>query len=204
FYPNPPVMSDLEIVSLAITAECLGITSENLLWSKIKKDYPELFPNLVHRATFNRRRKSLRGLILQCTEVLANCLVEDDEPFIIDSIPIPTCKIIRERSSRACRREELDEVVANKGFNHILGGYFIGYKMHIITTSSGVYRDLLITSGSVHDSEFLRQITHTDQHLRNREMLCDRAYIGRVTQLRLFDEVQLNLTIPYRRNQKDF
>src|SRR5690606_6209927 len=69
---------------------------------------------------------------------------------------------------------------------------------------SGVYRDLLITSGSVHDSEFLRQITHTDQHLRNREMLCDRAYIGRVTQLRLFDEVQLNLTIPYRRNQKDF
>lgn len=68
FYPNMPVMSDLEIVSLAITAACLGITSENLLWSKIKKDYPTLFPRHIHRTTFNRRRKNLRELILLCTE----------------------------------------------------------------------------------------------------------------------------------------
>ncbi len=67
FCPNVPKMSDLAIVSLVICAECLEVTSENLLWSKIKKDYPNLFAALVHRATFNRRRKSLRNLILQCT-----------------------------------------------------------------------------------------------------------------------------------------
>ena len=36
FYPNKPKMSDLQIISLAVTSECLGIDSENLLYSKIK------------------------------------------------------------------------------------------------------------------------------------------------------------------------
>jgi len=74
FYPNPPKMSDLAVVSLVLSAECLEITSENLLWSKIIKDYPNLFPALIHRATFNRRRKVLRNRILQCTEKMA-CLM---------------------------------------------------------------------------------------------------------------------------------
>ena len=37
FYPDKPKMSDLEIISIAITAECLSIDSENLLFSKISK-----------------------------------------------------------------------------------------------------------------------------------------------------------------------
>jgi len=204
FYPNPPRMSDLSIISLAITAECLQITSENLLWSKIKKDYPNLFPALVHRTTFNRRRKSLRNLILQCTEKMACLMVKEDEVFIIDSIPIPTCKIIREKQSMACRRSEYDEVMANKGFNKIMGGYFIGYKMHLITTGTGVFRDLLITPGSVHDTVFLKMLSKEDEHLIKRELIADRGYIGIVTQLRLFEELELQLDVPYRRNQKDY
>lgn len=204
FYPNQPQMSDLAIVSLVITAESLQITSERLLWAKIQKDYPRMFPNLIHRASFNRRRKALRELFLCCTERLAAPMIDPNESFIIDSIPLPTCKIIREKRSRACRRPEYDEVLANKGFNHILGGYFIGYKMHIITTESGVYRDLLLTSGSTHDSTFLKIIESKDEHLYGREMLADRGYIGKATQLRLFQEVGIQLEVPYRRNQKDY
>ena len=44
FYSNKPKMSDLEILSLSITSECLGIDSENLLWSKIQKDYSDKLP----------------------------------------------------------------------------------------------------------------------------------------------------------------
>jgi len=36
-YHNTPKFSDLEVFSLAITAKCLQIHSECLLWSKIKK-----------------------------------------------------------------------------------------------------------------------------------------------------------------------
>jgi len=203
-YSNPPVMSDLDIISLTITAECLQITSECLLWAKLEKDYPRLFPQLIHRASYNRRKKALREALLVCTERLAEPMIDDDESFIIDSIPIPTCKIVRERRSRACRRPEYDAVVANKGFNVIVGGYFIGYKMHIITSESGIYRDLLLTQGSTHDTSFLKMITHDDSHLRDRELIGDRGYIGLATQLRLFEEIGIQLEVPYRRNQRDY
>lgn len=204
FYPNPPLMSDLAVISLTIAAESVQITSENLLWAKIKKDYPNMFDNLIHRASYNRRKKALRVLLLQCMESLASVIVQDDDDFVIDSLPIPTCRIIREKRSRACRRPEYDEVMANKGFNAILGGYFIGYKVHVITTESGVYRDLLLTPGSSHDSVFLKELTQDDSHLSDRKLLGDRAYLGKDTQLRLFRDVGIQLDVPYRRNQKDY
>lgn len=203
-YPNPPLMSDLQIVCLAIAAECTQITSENLLWSKIKKDYPDMFSYLVHRTTFNRRRKALRDQILQCTDLMTSEITGSVESFVIDSIPIPTCKIVREKWSKACRREAHDEVMAKKGYNKIMGGYFIGYKLHLITTESGVYRDLLITSANEHDTVFLKLLGADDDHLAGRELLGDRGYIGVPTQLRLFEEIGLSLRVPYRRNQKDF
>lgn len=203
-YPNPPKMSDLDGISLAIAAECIEVTSENLLWYKLKKDYLELFPNLIHRASFNRRKKSLRETLLYCTEKLAAPMIDDQEAFLIDSIPIPTCKIVREKSSKACRRPELDQVVANKGYNPIVGGYFIGYKMHIISTEQGEYRDLLITQANAHDSIFLKEITTDDKHLEGRVLLGDRGYIGQATQLSLFEQAGIYLDVPYRRNQKDY
>jgi hypothetical protein len=55
FYPFRPKMNDLEIVSLSCCMEALSIDSENLLWSKLKKEYSSDFPNLIDRSRFNRR-----------------------------------------------------------------------------------------------------------------------------------------------------
>jgi hypothetical protein len=42
--PGPiPKFSDLEVISLSMMAEALGIDSENLLFLKIRTDYPEDF-----------------------------------------------------------------------------------------------------------------------------------------------------------------
>ncbi len=59
FYPQAPVMADLEVIALFCMMRALGIDSENLLWSKIKNDYPKLFPQLICRTRFNRRRRRL-------------------------------------------------------------------------------------------------------------------------------------------------
>lgn len=205
-YPNAPKLSDLEIISLAITSECLQIDSECMLWSKIKKDYPRLFKELPHRASYNRRRRNLSKIITACNNKLSDLLYNEqpDDTLIIDSMPIPVCKIVRERSSTVCRNAERDEVMARKGKNIIMGGWFIGYKLHLITTSTGIYRDMLLTGANVHDSFFLKEITGEDDHLRGHELLGDRGYLGKATQLRLFEEVQIKLDVPYRRNQKDY
>jgi hypothetical protein len=206
FYPRQPKMSDLEVISLSIAAECTQIDSENLLWSKIQKDYPNMFKKLCHRTKFNKRRKLLNPImnqILASTSDLIHNHTGDDK-LVIDSMPLPTCKIARERSSKACRDINKDEIIANKGRNIIMGGWFIGYKLHLITTLSGVYKDFMITSASVHDSLYLKLINEQDTHLQGCTMLADRGYIGQAVQLSLFENCQIDLKIPYKCNQKEF
>lgn len=104
-YSNAPKMCDVDIISLAITAECLGIDSENLLWSKLKNDYQKAFPNLIHRTRYNWRKKILGSWIIKCAERWRSQIPMKDEICIVDSMPIPVCKISRERSSKVCRNE---------------------------------------------------------------------------------------------------
>lgn len=205
-YPNPPKMTDLEIISLSITAEAVDIGSENLLWSKLKTDYSSLIPHLIHRTSYNRRRKALSDVIQECTIAMSD-LIDEKSPcstLIIDSIPIPTCKIVREKSSVVCRDPIRDEVVASKSYNPIFKNYYIGYKLHLICSDSGVFRDMLISSAHVHDNAFLKLLGEKDEHLAGHNLLGDRAYIGQAIQLSLFEEIRLNIQVPYRRNQKDY
>ncbi|HPC36864.1 MAG TPA: hypothetical protein P5268_09450 [Candidatus Marinimicrobia bacterium] len=54
-----PKFSDVDVITLSLVAECLSINSENLLFSKLKSEYREVFPLLIDRSQFNRRRKHL-------------------------------------------------------------------------------------------------------------------------------------------------
>ncbi len=136
FYSNSSKMSDVEVISLAITAECLAIDSENLLWSKIKKDYKRHFPNLIHRTRYNARRKSLQEWFIYCADKWSEHISSSQDTFIVDSIPVPICKLSRERRSTICRKAT-DTVKAAKGYNAADSQYFIGYKLHLITCTSG-------------------------------------------------------------------
>ncbi|WP_419803474.1 hypothetical protein [Mucilaginibacter sp.] len=55
FYPRKPKLSDCDILALALSAEPIEIDSETYLFGKLKKDYFEQFPQLIHRSNFNLR-----------------------------------------------------------------------------------------------------------------------------------------------------
>ena len=200
-YSNAPKMSDVEIISLALTAECLGIDSENLLWSKIQKDYRHKFPKLIHRTRYNARRKALSDWFIYCSHIWSERITDESEEYIVDSIPIPVCKIAREKSSRVCRKEK-DLVLASKGYSSTDKQYFIGYKLHLIVSSSGVFQECELMPGNVHDINFLKMLEHT--HLSNCTLIGDRAYRSSPMQLHLFEEFQIELSVPFRRNQRDY
>lgn len=205
-YTRSPKMTDMEVISLSITAECVQIDSENLLWSKLQTDYSDMFPQLPHRTKFNKRRKRLTDLLGGCLRNLSDlmCSNSESKTLIIDSMPIPTCRLVRERNSKACRQPKYDEVLADKGKNAIMGGWFIGYKFHLITTDTGIYKDMMISAASVHDSYFLKLLDSSYSHLKQHELLGDRGYIGKPIQLSLFEDLEIILNVPYRSNQKDF
>jgi hypothetical protein len=201
FYPNQPKMSDLEIISLSITSECLGIDSENLLFSKIKKDYKRYFPNLIHRTRYNSRRKSLRDWILFCASKWGEELTKSESTFIVDSIPIPVCKICRAPRSTVCRKE-VDLIKAAQGYDSTISQYFRGYRMHLIVSSLGVYQHMEILPANVHDINFIKNLEET--HLTKCTLIGDKAYRSAPLQMELFDNWEINLSVPYRANQKDY
>ena len=205
-YSNKPILADIEVVCLAITAECLQIDSENFLWSKIKTDYPRLFAQLPHRTRYNARKKKLCDVIVMVSNI-ASDLIRDNmsqsDYLIIDSMPIEVCKIVREHNSKQFRRPT-DEVMAAKGFNSTLKQFYFGYKLHLITDESGVYVDMMLSAANVHDIEYLKLLQKDDIYLWGKTIVGDRAYISEYEQLRLFEELDLVVDVPYRRNQKDF
>lgn len=201
FYPHLPKMSDLEILSLCVTAECLEIDSESLLWGKIKQDYKKYFPNLIHLTRYNARRKRLKDWLEFTGDWMSHRIPCTDQTFIVDSIPVPVCKISREKQSKVCRKPT-DELKASKGFSATEKQYYIGYKMHLITSSSGVFQQAQILPAHVHDITFLKNLAHT--HLIDCKLIGDRAYRSDPLQLTLFEDFEIKLQVPYRRNQRDF
>src|ERR1700712_4327856 len=104
FYPRKPSMSDVQIISLSLVMEALGIDSENLLWSKLSCDYPSLFPQLICRTRFNRRRRRLQPHIQRVQGLIAERLQHQSKALIVDSIPVPVIRMVRERRYKAFRK----------------------------------------------------------------------------------------------------
>ncbi len=59
WYARRPKLSDLGIIALSISAEAIGIDSENYLYGKLRSDYPKLYCKLPDRSNYNRRRRRL-------------------------------------------------------------------------------------------------------------------------------------------------
>jgi hypothetical protein len=129
FDPRKPVLSDLQVLTLACIMEALGIDSENLLWSKLKNDYPGLFIHIICRTRFNRRRKRLHDYIKKVQHKISDRLESFNQVMVVDSVPVPVVKMARERSYRASRKNF--ETAPTKGYSAVNRGYFIGYKLHL-------------------------------------------------------------------------
>ena len=129
-------MTDLQIIALCCVMEALGIDSENLLWSKLKKDYPNLFRELIDRSRFNRRRKRLQPFISTLQDKVSGELQDQSKVMVIDSIAVPVVKMAREKTFRAFRTD-FDTAPA-KGYSAVNKGWFIGYKLHVVIYENGV------------------------------------------------------------------
>lgn len=95
--PRPgvvPRFSDLEVVSLSLTMESIGLDSENYLFSKLG-EYSNELPHLISRRQFNDRRKLTANLCKEIRERIVTEIDGGEEFFCIDSKPIEVCRIAR-------------------------------------------------------------------------------------------------------------
>lgn len=85
-------MSDIQVITLSCLAESLSIDSENWLFGKLRSGYPKLFTSLIHRTTYNRRRRRLSEKTAQLSKLVCLKFSGQDSEYVIDSIPVPICR----------------------------------------------------------------------------------------------------------------
>jgi len=197
FYPNKPKLSDCEIIALSVTGESLGIDSESYFWGKLKYDHKYDFPRLIDRSNFNRRRKRLYPFIEQLNQYLADRLNECENVYLVDPIPVPVCKIAREKQSKICKEDF--ETSPDKGYSAVSKSYYYGYKLHLVTSVRGIFHSMDITKASVHDVHYLSNVKISG--LSTCTLIADKGYLSSTYQLDLFNSCQINLQTPKRANQ---
>ncbi len=200
FYPRKPKLSDTATIALSLCRECLGIDGENWFLAKLKSDYRDDFSNLIHIANYNKRRKRLAGWTQQVNRRLAKVLNEGEGVFMVDSIPVPVCKLARGQQLKVCRHDF--ETAPDKGHSAVYKQYYIGYKLHPTIGTNGVYQGMELTKASVHDVHCLNEVKHSG--MGSCLLLGDKGYLSAQWQLDLFTSVNIELQTPKRADQKDY
>lgn len=193
-----PRFSDVEVIALSLTAECLSIDSENYLFSKLNKEYLREFENIISRRQYNDRRKLLFEQTERVRKLMAERLNSQADVFAIDSMPLEICKISREQRNKMGKESELNS--PDKGYCASQKKYFYGYKLHSVCSAAGVIESLDLTKASVHDVHYLKDV---QELFSNCIITGDKGYIGRQQQINLFETAAIELVVPLRSNQKD-
>ena len=190
-----PKLKDLELISLALTAEFMGIDSENHLFRQI----PKTIKCKIERSVYNRRKRRLANSINDLRMKIAKSFNEFEKFFIIDSMPVEVCKLSRSSTSKICK--DVDYCYPNRGFCASQQMHFYGYKLHAVCSVNGVFQSIDLSPASVHDIHYLKDIK---EQLSDCTLLGDKGYLSAEIQIDLFNYAKIELETPKRMNQKDY
>jgi len=196
FKPIKPKMSDLELVSLNVTAEYLSIDSEYQLFRQLIGTELE---NKIERSVYNKRKRKLFPFLEKVRQTLAEKFNEFEQYFIVDSMPLEVCKLSRMHRSKICKEEEFS--FPDKGYCASQDTHFYGYKLHAVCSTEGVFQSFDLSAASVHDVNYLKDIK---EQMSDCVIIGDKGYLSSEHQLNLFETVKVKLEVPMRKNQKDF
>lgn len=88
----------------------------------------------------------------------------------------------------------------DKGYCASQKKYFYGYKLHSVCSSAGVIESLDLTSASVHDVHYLKDVQELFSHCI---ITGDKGYISKEQQVNLFETARIQLEVPLRTNQME-
>jgi predicted SPOUT superfamily RNA methylase MTH1 len=198
--PGPkPKFSDVEIITLCLVSDSLLIDSENYLFKKLHREYTSVFPNLVERSVYNKRRRFLIPLMNKVRQRLVHQLVPYEDTFVLDSMPIEICKFARAGRVKICKERE--ETAPSYGYCAAQKQTYYGYKLHGVCTLEGVVTDFDLSKAHVADIHYVNDIR--DQYY-NCTLLGDKGYLSEELQTELFETNRMILNTPMRANQKQF
>ena len=142
------LLSDSEIITIAMCGEIIGIDSEKAWFNFVKRNLRHLFPQMCDRTRFNRTRRNLQQVMNLIFTEIATYL--KDEFLIADSFPLEVCKFGR---AHFCKSFKYDG--ATYGYCASKKQTYFGYKVHALTTIDGAVMIFEITPANIDDRKGL-------------------------------------------------
>jgi hypothetical protein len=200
--PGPKYrFTDIDVVALSLTSDCLGLNSENYLFAALNSNYKDDFPHLLSRRQFNDRRKALRKDIEAVWKAISQKMDKNrktQDIYVIDSMPLRLCRKSRSNWSTICKDDR--KLKPKVGWNSVHEEWFYGFKLNIICTGEGVIKSFKIDESTKHDIHYLDEL---DDGFRGCRIVGDKGYISKGRKEYLFDEFKIQLETPPKANQKN-
>lgn len=189
------VMSDSEIITLALVGELLTIDSEKSWFSFCTKNLGDLFPNFCTRTRFHRTRKSLFKVMDEIRKEITKFLNYQYEQYrIIDSMPIPVCKFGRAHFHKNFKHK------ADYGKCTSKKETYFGFKLHALITLDGYLTDFTLTPANVDDRTAIWELTDESSLLT---IIADKGYISDKLSSELKSEKRVTLVSLKRAKSKN-
>ena len=191
------ILSDSEVITIAIMGEIMSIDSENAWVRYVRKNFSDLFPQMCERSRFNRLRRNLSSVInLIRISLGAKLDFTGCEYRIADSFPLPVCEFGRAKYVKSFKYEG-----ANYGICPSKKQTYFGYKVHALCTTNGYISDFIITPASVDDREAVWELI--ESYNRHIKLIGDKGYTGARFAQDLFEERGILMVAMKKNNAKN-
>jgi hypothetical protein len=154
-----------EMISLVIIYQYSGFKNFKQFWYEKKHNYKDkLFPNIPSYSVLNSWKNRLYNVLKTILETLIKPMLNDLS--FVDSTKLETHE--KTRKGKVHRNSK-------KGYTSF--GEFHGFKLHILLNNKMQINSFDITSGNVHDINFVKDVVLKEPHLG--KILADSAYVGK-------------------------
>ena len=174
---RPPLLSDAELVTLAVAQALLGVRPEARWLRFVPAHLPGAFPYLPGQSGYNKRLRAALPLLARAIWVLAQDTdLWDDLAWIVDSTPVECA-----RSRPAVRRSALAGWAAY-GYCPSHSRFFWGLRLHLVCTPAGLPVTWALASPKLDERQILRAIIERDPGLvsgrRGLVIIADKGYVS--------------------------
>jgi hypothetical protein len=168
------VLTDAEVVTLCVAQQLLGISCDEKFWAGAHKRLGHLFPRLIQRPGFVKRRLLLSDTIeALITEFARHSPGFYDDLLVVDSTPVQ-CG----RSVQTMRRSAL-AAAADYGYCASHSRYFWGFRLHGLFAIDGTPRALALTSPKIGERDVCLGMLARVHRLGALTVVGDKGYAGR-------------------------
>ncbi|MET8438068.1 IS982 family transposase [Streptomyces sp900116325] len=157
---RPPLLSDSELVCLAVAQDLLGYHSESRWLRYANKHLSGMFPYLPQRAGYNKRLRSALGLVKRLIrELVMDSDFWFDNHWITDSTPVP-CGMSRPTVQRS-------NLAGWAGYGYCASHsrFFWGLRLYLVCTPTGMPIMWPLANPKIGEREVLAAMLEVDADL---------------------------------------